>query len=132
MGTHIGLKALGAWTLGFALLALAAAGAMTIGILILPLAVAALTFAARRNRKWPEAPAGGLTGVGSMCLFIAFLHRDYSPCPSVGRLLVRQGAFGHCGGLDPIPWMQIGIALTVSGLLAYLILGRTALNRTIA
>lgn len=131
MGTRVGWQPLGEWSLGFGLLALAAIGVMSIGIFILPVAIGALIIARKRNRLSPEGPTGGLVGVGSVCLFIAYLHRSDSPCPARGGTIwVERGDFGSCGGLDPMPWLKVGVTLTVLGLLAYAVLRRTRLGRT--
>ena len=130
MGTRVGWQALGEWSVGFGLLTLSAIGVMSIGILILPFAIGALRLAGKRNRIWPEAAPGAFVGIGSVCVFIAYLHRSDSPCSaSGGTIWVRPGDFGSCGGLDPMPWLKVGVALTVSGLLAYAVLQRTGLGR---
>src|SRR5215208_455167 len=121
-----GWRSLLEWAAAFALLALAVVGAMSIGIFVVPFAIAAIVLAARRNCRWPEAALGAFLGVGSLCLFIAFLHRDDSPCPAARTLVrVRPGERLSCGGLDPVPWLAIGLLLAAVGLGGYLLFHRT-------
>ena len=119
--SRTGWRALLEWALAFALFALTLIGAASIGIFVAPFAIGAVVLAVRRNRDWPEAALGGLTGVGAVCLFIAYRNRNYSPCPPPGTT-VRLARGGHfsCGGLDPVPWLTIGVALAGVGLAGYL------------
>jgi len=121
-----GWPAFAEWALAMALLSFAVIGAASIGVLVLPFALLALALAARRNRAWPEAPMGGLTGVGSICLLVAYINRAYSPCPT-GPTRVRVVSGGHfsCGGFDPMPWLMVGLLLAAVGCVGYLVLRRT-------
>jgi hypothetical protein len=125
MEGQAGWRSLGEWALAFALLAVAVLGALSIGVFVLPVAVAALAFAARRNRRWPEPALGALIGVGVVCLYVAFRGRDYSPCPPSGTpMRLGPGERFTCGGLDPVPWLAVGLVLGAVGLLGYLALRR--------
>jgi hypothetical protein len=126
MRGRVGWPALGEWAIAFGLLALAGIGAMSIGIFVFPFAIVALVFAARRDRGWPEAPTGGLVGFGSICLFVAYRNRAYSPCPP-GPMRLAHGQHFSCGGFDPVPWLTIGVLLTVAGIGGYIALRRTHL-----
>jgi len=123
-----GWLAFAEWALALALLSLAVIGAASIGVFLLPFALLALALAARRNRAWPEAPTGGMTGVGSICLFVAYTHRAYTPCPT-GPIRIRAETGYHgpfsCGGFDPTPWLAVGLLLTAAGCVGYLISRRT-------
>ena len=120
-----GWGALLEWAFAFALLALTVIGAASIGIFVAPFAIVAMIVSIRRNRDWPEAPLGGLVGIGALCLFIAYQNRhEYPACPPLGtRIRVARGEHFAChgGGLDPLPWLLIGLALAGAGLLGYLI-----------
>ena len=121
-----GWLAFAEWALALALLSLAIIGAASIGVLLLPFALLALALAARRNRAWPEAPTGGLTGVGSICLFVAYINRVYSPCPTGhNRVRIVNGDHYSCGGFDPMPWLTVGLLLTAAGCVGYLVSKRT-------
>ncbi len=119
MSGRIGWQSLTEWAFGFALVGLATIAAMTIGIFVLPFAAAALAVAGVRNRAWPEAPMGGLVGVGVTCLFVAYRNRGYSPCPTGPMRLARDEHFS-CGGFDPAPWLIVGMLLIATGILGYL------------
>jgi uncharacterized membrane protein len=114
-----GWQSLAEWAVAFGLVALTVLGAMTIGIFVLPVAIAAAVLAARRNRAWPEAPMGGLIGVGSVFLFVAYRNRSYAPCPP-GPMRLAHGEHFSCGGFNPIPWLTIGLILAASGFAGYL------------
>jgi hypothetical protein len=121
-----GWQAFAEWALALALLSFAVIGAASIGMLLLPFALLALALAARRNRAWPEALTGGLTGVGSICLFVAYINRAYSPCPTgPNRIRVVNGDHFSCGGFDPRPWLTVGLLLTAAGCVGYLVSRRT-------
>jgi hypothetical protein len=121
-----GWRSLIEWALALALLALALIGAASIGMLVVPFAIVALVFASRRNRAGPEPALGGLVGVGSVCLFVAYRNRAYVPCPPPGTpVRVSPGDHFSCGGLNPIPWLTIGMLLIAVGIGCYLVLRRT-------
>ena len=130
MGNRVGWQAFAEWALGVALLSVAALGAASIGVFILPFALLSLVIVARRNREWPEA-TGGLTGIGIICLYVAFVSRGYTPCPTMPiRYRVLEGTRGSfsCGGPEPMPWLAIGLLLTVTGIVMYGISRRRSLT----
>ena len=121
------------WALAGALLSFAAIGAASIGMFVFPFAVLALVLAVRRNGALPEAPAGALTGVGSVCLFVAYVSRAYSPCPEMPITFRADiGYHGHfsCGGLKPMPWLMVGLLLIAAGLIGFLVRRRTRFAAT--
>ncbi|HEY3115026.1 MAG TPA: hypothetical protein VGJ62_15200 [Gemmatimonadaceae bacterium] len=120
MKHRTGWQSLVEWAVGLGLLALAVVGALSIGVFVMPFALAALLFAALRNRAWPEAVLGGLLGVGSVFLFVAYRNRLYSPCPP-GPMRLAHGQHFSCGGFDPMPWLTIGLVLIVGGVSGYLL-----------
>jgi hypothetical protein len=127
MRDRSGWQSLAEWAVAIGLVALTMLGAMTIGMFVLPVSIAAMVLAARRNRAWPEALMGGLVGVGSILLFVAYRHRSYVPCPP-GPMQLAHGEHFSCGGFDPMPWLTIGLLLTASGFAGYLLSRRTRLG----
>jgi hypothetical protein len=128
-----GWQSFAGWALAGALLSFAAIGAASIGMFVFPFAVLALVLAVRRNSAWPEAPAGALTGVGSVCLFVAYVSRAYSPCPEMPiRFRADIGYHGpfSCGGLKPTPWLIAGLLLIAAGFVGFLVRRRTRLAAT--
>lgn len=120
MNRRSGWLSLLVWALGFVLLALAALGAMTIGRFILPFAAVVLVVAALRHRAWPEGLCGALTGVAAVLLFVAIGNRDFSPClPEHQTMVLRRGQSFSCGGLDPMPWLLLGVPMLVTGVAGY-------------
>jgi hypothetical protein len=67
-----------------------------VGVLVGLPALVALWLVARRSPRWPE-PLGLLTGVGALCLTIAFLNWDEL-------------------GVDPVPWLAAGVVLGAAGI----------------
>jgi hypothetical protein len=120
MRNRSGWQSFAEWALALALLALAVLGAATIGLFIFPFAIAALLIAERRNRPWPDPLFGGLFGVGSVLLFVAYRNRSYAPCPQ-GPMRLLHGQHFSCGGFDPMPWLGIGAVLVGSGIAGHLV-----------
>jgi len=122
MRNRSGWQSFAEWALALALLSFALIGAASIGVFVFPFAIAALVFAERRNRAWPEPLMGGLVGIGSVLLFVAYRNRHYSPCPP-GRFPMRlaHGEHFSCGGFDPMPWLAIGALLMGAGWVSYLV-----------
>lgn len=109
------------WALAFGLLAFSVIAGFSIGFLVLPFAVVALGLTSRRSRPWPEAPTGMLVGIGAVLLMIAFIQRDYVPCPPQGEpMVLRRGESSSCGGFNPVPWIVAGVASTAVGVAGYL------------
>lgn len=110
------------WSLVGALFSLSVLGAASIGLLlVLPVAVATLLFVGSTVRPWPES-AGVLEGVAALSLFVAFANRDSTPCPASGSGYAGPGSTGtsfSCGGLDPLPWLVVGMALAGAGIALY-------------
>jgi hypothetical protein len=110
----------GAWTGAGAAVTFCFLTGFSIGLLLLPLALVLLAFVARRSPQLPEA-AGFVTGIGVTLLVVAFINRDYEPCPANGVLRLEAGRESvSCGGFDPHPWLYWGLAISVLGAIAYL------------
>jgi hypothetical protein len=91
----------------------------TIGMFIMPFAIWAFYHASARYRFFPEGISGAFLGVGVIILFIGFLHRHDVPCPTSGSLIVFRGDHGSCGGLDPMPWLRVGLTAMAIGIAIY-------------
>ena|SRR5881396_2982855 len=126
MRIRSGWASFGEWAVALALLTLSGLGAATIGIFVFPFAILALLLAARRNRPLPEL-LGGLVGVGSILLFVAYRNRNYLPCPA-GPMRLTQGQHFSCGGFDPTPWLALGLLFVASGFAGYLVFRRRELT----
>lgn len=113
-----------AWGLVGALFSLSVLGAASIGLFVLPVAVLALMVVVWLVRVWPEI-AGMLEGAAALSLFVALSNLGSTPCPSSGSgVHVGGGAGGtsfSCGGLDPMPWLLVGLALAGAGLGIYVL-----------
>jgi apolipoprotein N-acyltransferase len=70
-----------------------------IGVITGPVALVALLLVARRSPRWPE-PLGLLAGFGVLCLVVASISWRHE-------------------GVDPVPWLAGGIALSVLGVAVY-------------
>ena len=114
-----GWKSVFHWGVAGALLAFAGIGMMSIGWFIMPFAVWAFYHASARYRFFPEGISGALLGASAVILFIAFLHRGDVPCPSSGSIIVFRGDRGSCGGLDPMPWLRVGLTVMAIGIATY-------------
>lgn len=124
MPRFAGWKGFLAWALAGGLLLFSFLSGFSIGLFLLPLALVALWLVARRARAWPELFGAG-AGFGAICLLVAFLSRDYNPCPE-GPITLRPGETEfECGGTDPIPWLVAGLALVVVSALAYALARRS-------
>ena len=118
MSGVVGWKGFLAWALAGGVLLFAVLSGLSIGVFLLPLAVVGLVLVVRRVRAWPEISGTG-AGFGVLCFLIAFLNRDYTPCPK-GPITLSPGAGEfECGGFDPVPWLVAGLALVVLSSLAY-------------
>ena len=125
MRNRSGWQSFAEWALALALLSFALIGAATIGMFVFPFAVLALVLAERRNRPWPESLMGGLVGIGSVLLFVAYRNRDYASCRRGFPMRLAHGELFSCGGFDPMPWLAIGALLTAAGFVGYFVSKRT-------
>ena len=128
------MKNAGRWR-GFAAWVVAG-GLLTFSLLsflrlfLLPVALVACWLAGRGTRSALEL-LGAVAGAGLVCLGIAFVARDHSPCPPGGSLTIPPGETSvSCGGFDPLPWLVAGLSLVVAGALAYGIAHRAQADPT--
>jgi len=116
----------GAWLAVGTALTLSFLTGFSIGLFVLPFALVVLAIVATRSPRLPEA-TGFVSGIGLALLLVAFLNRDYQPCPASGVLRVAPGQQSFsCGGLDPHPWLYLGLAVTAAGAVTYLVVSRAA------
>jgi hypothetical protein len=114
----------GAWLVVGAALAFCFLAGLSIGPFVLPFALVLLAIVATRSPRLPEA-TGIVSGIGVTLLLIAFANRDYAPCQANGVLQLEPGQQSvSCGGLDPHPWLYLGIAVTAAGAVTYLAVSR--------
>src|SRR6266540_951880 len=117
-----GWRLFAAWAAAGGALAFTFLTAFTVGLLILPAAAGLLLWVAHSAPRPTEA-TGFVAGVGTTLMLVAFLNRDYTPCPEHGVLSLPAGsppgASVSCGGVDPMPWLILGGALTAFALLGY-------------
>jgi hypothetical protein len=114
----------GAWLAVGAALTIGFLAGFSFGLFVLPFALAALVVVVRRSPHLPEA-TGFVSGIGVTLLLIAFVNRDYEPCPANGVLKLQPGQQSvSCGGFDPHPWLYLGIAVIAAGATAYLVASR--------
>lgn len=127
-----GWPAIANWALASALVVFSALGIMTIGWFIMPFAIWACYRAAFRYSLFPDGVSGIMFGAGAVILVIAFLNRDYVPCPT-GGIIVFPGDTGmhHCGGSDPMPWFRTGAALTMIGATTLVLFRRLRITRSV-
>jgi hypothetical protein len=92
------------WALAGGLLTFSVVGAASIGLFVLPLALAAIWFAFRAGRVWPEA-LGTLAGAAAVCFLIGYLQSEP-------------------GGFDSLPWFVAGCVLAPTGMVGYALLAR--------
>lgn len=110
-----------AWCAAGALFTFSFLTGLSIGLLVLPFAAAAVLFVAWRAPHVLET-LGSVAGVGVTLLLVAFLSRDYRPCPEGGLSLppdAPPGTSVECGGFDPAPWLLAGLMSLALPLLAY-------------
>ena len=110
---QLGWGRFAAWLLLGVGYSFAVLGAMTIGVLILPVVIVG-TLLVRPRAK--GGTPGLLSGLGLPPLYVAFLNRDGpgTVCASL------PGGGQRCADeWSPWPWLVVGIALVVSGVLVF-------------
>lgn len=103
------------WFWVWALLGCAAAvGAVSIGVLVL--APVALAGALMMSRPAIRGSAYGfVTGVGALLLYVAWVQRA-GPGTTCWHTATASGCDEH---LNPLPWLLIGIATFIGGIVAH-------------
>jgi hypothetical protein len=104
-----------AWAGAGALLAFSLISAASVGLFILPFALVSAWAIVRVSP--PRRTAFGLvSGAGLVCILVWALNRDYRPCPESGEVTVPPGVTSEgCGGFDALPFLVVGIVLTLAG-----------------
>lgn len=112
-----------AWALTAILLAVGVFGAFGVGILVLPVGAASALLLTVRAHRWPDS-LGILAGLGLLAVSVSFLNRHFNRCPLEPPTVTRQPGFRapQCGGLNPFPWLIVGILLLVIAIASYSVL----------
>lgn len=120
-----GWRWFGAWAAAGCALTFSLLTGLSVGLLIFPLAAALLLLVGARAPH-PAESAGFVLGIGAVLLLVAFVNRDYRPCPAGGLTIpaARPGTTASCGGLDPIPWLYSGIVVAAASVVAYAVARR--------
>lgn len=118
-----GWGAFAAWAFVGALFSLSLLGAASVGLFVFPFALLALLVVGRTVRVWPEI-AGVLEGAAALILFVAITNLNSTPCPTSGSGGIyvggrTDGASFSCGGLDPAPWLLVGLVVAGAGFVLY-------------
>ncbi len=83
------------------------------GLFLLPFGIVLLIILGR-DRVWPDV-LGTVSGVGALCLLVAYFNRDRGTCAS-----------GACPGVAPAPWLLSDALLLACSIAAYIVVrGRT-------
>jgi hypothetical protein len=91
-----------------------ALGFVSLGVLVLaPVAVTGWLIASRPAIR--SSAFGLLSGVGVLLLYVAWLQRA-GPGPTCWQTASASGCDQH---LNPLPWLLVGIALFVGGIVAH-------------
>jgi hypothetical protein len=120
-----------AWSLVGAALGFSFLTGVSIGLLLLPFALVLLWLVLYLSPRWPES-IGFFEGVGLLLLVIAYLHRGDRACPANGTLQIEPTSAGQsvsCGGLDPHPWLYIGLVIAAAAAMAYAVAQRVGERR---
>lgn len=102
------------WAVAGAAFVVGLVGSFGVLVVLLPIGGAALAALALRTRVWPEA-VGVATGLGGLLLLVAYTNRSYAPCPIEPTTVTRLPGYRPpvCGGIDPVPWLVVGIVVVV-------------------
>ena len=115
------------WSVAGALFTFSVLTGFSIGLFIMPVAAVLLILVAWNSPRSTEA-LGFINGIGVPLLLVAFLNRDFTPCPTDGIIYLPAGSppgsSASCGGLDPVPWLITGIVVSALALLSYAALRR--------
>lgn len=110
------------WMLVGAADALAVIGILTIGILVLPVAVIATVLLARRASSLRGLP-GVAAGLGLPPLYVAWLNHA-----GPGQVCVAVSGGESCTQeMSPWPWVAVGVALIVGGIVVLIMRSRDTL-----
>ena len=107
-----------AWAIAGGLSTVAILTGFSIGIFVAPVALLVVWLAVRRASRGAEL-LGLAAGVGAILLLVAFLNRDYTPCPDGPVTLAPGQTEFECGGFDPLPWLVAGAVVVAVSLVVY-------------
>ena len=110
-----------AWAAAGAAITFSFLTGLSIGLLVFPFAAALLLVVAALAPR-PAESTGFVLGIGSVLLLVAFIQRDYRPCPTGGVSIPAHAPPGtavSCGGVDPAPWLWAGLAAATAAIVAY-------------
>jgi len=69
-----------------------------------------------------------LAGVGIVIAVVGSIHLHYQACSATGGSLVlrvdQTSVGSSCGGVDGVPWLIVGVALTAAAAILYLLASR--------
>jgi len=104
----------GVWSAIGAAYALALLGAMTIGVFVLPFAVVATLFVRWHRRAHVGLP-GLISGAALPLLYVAYLNRSGpgTVCSAI------PGGQSCTDEWSPWPWLSLGLALLVAGVIVF-------------
>lgn len=118
------IQALAAWGAAGVLCTTAVLGMLSYGLFVLPFAALAVISAARRFPASRDI-LGLCFGVGPTLIVIGLGSLDYRPLPSSGVVTLAPGESSVTyGGMNPVPWLISGTALSLATLAAVLLLAR--------
>jgi hypothetical protein len=103
------------WFLVWALLGAAAAlGTVSLGpLLLVPTALLGVSLWRRQGAR--RSAFGLLSGAGTLLLCVAWVQRD-GPGTTCWHTATASGCDQH---LNPLPWLIVGVALVVAGVVAH-------------
>src|SRR6266511_1018101 len=111
------------WALAGALLVAGLVGSFGLLVVLMPVAAAMTGVLVWRSRLWPEASGAG-AGIAALMLFVAYANRSYAPCPVEPSTVTRIPGYQPpvCGGIEPLPWLILGILVLVASVGTFAIL----------
>ena len=103
-----------AWFGAGALVALAFLGALTIGIFVMPIAGALIVLLATRRNAF-NGVAGLISGLGLPILLVAYFNRE-----GPGNICTVTATSTSCTEeWSPWPWLLIGVAVVIVGVVVF-------------
>ena len=107
----------GCWLVAGASWAVTMLGALSIGVFVLPVAIALTVLLATRRTSSIGMP-GFISGAGFPLFYVAYLNRG-----GPGNVCTSFAGGGSCiQEWSPWPWLGIGMALVVTGVVAFVIM----------
>ena len=104
------------WSVTFALITVGFLSQL--GMFILPVAIGLAIWGSMKVRSDRQVVLAGLAGPGLMLLAIGLSNLGNVPCPP-GAIVAYPGQSVECGGASPTPWIVVGLAVVMLGVLGY-------------